>query len=201
MGFTYGSKHNKYENAAAEKIAAFYQVPYELIDLTGVMKHFKSNLLQSGGEIPEGHYEAESMRQTVVPGRNMIFTSILAGLAASNDANEIWLGVHAGDHFIYPDCRPEFIVYMEKTIRLAIDAPSLQIVTPFLTVTKKEILRRGLVCTPKVPYHLTRTCYKDQPIACGKCGSCQERLAAWEANGRTDPIEYESRIILTKDGK
>jgi len=100
LGFEYGSKHNKYEIEAAKKIANYYNVDYKLIDLTNVGKILKSNLLLSGGSIPEGHYQQENMKLTVVPGRNLMFASILAGYAESNDCQAIALGVHQGDHCI-----------------------------------------------------------------------------------------------------
>jgi 7-cyano-7-deazaguanine synthase len=166
-----------------------------LIDLYGIMLHFKSDLMLSGGEIPEGHYEAESMRRTVVPGRNSIFASILLGVAQSEGAEEIWLGIHAGDHFIYPDCRPEWVTPTRQVIRVASN-DQIDLWTPFLQVDKSDILLKGF--TLGVPYQLTRTCYKDQAIACGRCGSCQERLAAFRKIGREDPIEYEFRGELSK---
>lgn len=195
VGFRYGSKHNKYELAAAEQVAAHYNVPFRLIDLTRVAMHLESNLLKTGGEIPEGHYEHESMSQTVVPGRNLIFASVLTGVAWTNKALSIWLGIHSGDHAIYPDCRPEFAEALNQTVQAATDG-NVAVRYPFLHDDKHSILERGYELG--TPYHLTRTCYKDQPIACGKCGSCQERLEAFEKLGKPDPVEYESRTILGK---
>lgn len=191
--FTYGSKHNKYENKSASDVVAFYRnirenVTEIKIDLTRVMSNFKSDLLLSGGKIPEGHYASESMKSTVVPGRNLIFASVMAGLAESVHALEIALGVHSGDHHIYPDCRPDFIRELNKTIHLSSDG-RVHLVTPFSDIDKGGILLRGI--DMEVPYELTRTCYKDQPISCGKCGSCVERLEAFAMVGITDPIEYE----------
>lgn len=197
--FVYGSKHNRYETEAARAIAKHYSVPFRLIDLTAVFAEFRSDLLLSGGEIPEGHYEAESMRRTVVPARNLIFASVLLGLAQSLDLHSVWLGVHAGDHAIYPDCRPEFIRSAREAGELATEQPGnrgVSLLAPFLHMTKKDILKYGL--RNGVPYHLTRTCYKDQPVACGRCGSCQERLQAFLDIGVVDPIAYESRDILPK---
>ena len=197
VGFTYGSKHNKYEASAAYDLAGYYGVPYDLLDLSVAFKSFKSDLLKTGGEIPEGHYEAESMRRTVVPGRNLIFLAVLAGYAESHDFRDVWLGVHAGDHHIYPDCRPDFIWAAASAIKFATEG-KVKIQTPFIHHTKGDILRRGL--SLKVPYQLTRTCYKDQLVACGKCGSCQERLEAFRQNGVEDPLEYESRDPLPREG-
>jgi 7-cyano-7-deazaguanine synthase len=192
--FIYGSKHNSYEVTAAKEIIKYYQnagfpVFKYIIDLTQVFTYFKSNLLTSGDDIPEGHYESENMKLTVVPERNLIFASIMAGLAESKGAEAVALGVHAGDHAIYPDCREEFIMAMNSAVFLSSDR-KVRITTPFANITKKQILSIGLKQDPLVPYHLTRTCYKDQPIACGKCGSCYERLEAFESLGLKDPLKY-----------
>lgn len=195
VSFYYGSKHNKYEQASAREFARQYGVVYQVIDISTAMKDFNSNLLLSGGPIPEGHYQAESMKQTVVPGRNLIFLSILAGLAQSHNFGRVVLAVHAGDHAIYPDCRPAFFVNARKTIWVSSDN-QVDLVCPFLHISKAAILRRGLQMN--VSYQHTRTCYKDQDIACGVCGSCQERLEAFELNGAVDPLEYESRTLLPK---
>ena len=198
IGFFYGSKHGTWEMAAAMKTAKHYDVPYEVVNLTEVFGKIKSNLLTSGGVIPEGHYEEKTMETTVVPGRNMIFISILAGIAASRGVREVYVGVHSGDHAIYPDCRPQFISAMKPAVWRATGSSlkGVQLVTPFLYKDKGSILEEGLQL--KVPYELTRTCYKDQPVACGRCGSCQERLEGFARNDVADPIMYETREILPK---
>lgn len=195
VGFTYGAKHNSLENAAAQKAASFYDVPFELFDLSGIMGAFKSNLLLSGAAVPEGHYEEESMRLTVVPGRNIIFSAVLAGIAMSKGFGEVWLGVHAGDHFIYPDCRPAFVEAMDNAVRYGTDGVRLR--APFLHEDKTGILKVGF--SLGVPYELTRTCYTTQSVACGRCGSCQERLNAFSAMGRDDPLSYDQRKLLPKN--
>ena len=194
--FTYGSKHNQYENKAAFAIAQYYlekgspiQQPIN-IDLTGAFSAFKSDLLLSGGNIPEGHYQAENMQRTVVPGRNTIFIACMLGIAESCGANAIALGVHAGDHHIYPDCRAGYINSMNQAVIQASNG-EIRISTPFLQDTKTTILEKGFSLSIPVPYHLTRTCYKDQPISCGKCGSCQERLEGFANIKKKDPIQYE----------
>jgi 7-cyano-7-deazaguanine synthase len=186
VGFLYGSNHNRWEIQSATKLAEHYKIPFELIDVQRVFMGFKSNLL--GGTIPEGHYEDESMKLTVVPGRNIIFASILAGYACSQEIEEVWLGIHAGDHAIYPDCRPDFYNNMARAVHAGTDG-GVKLESPFLFLTKEHIVKRGLELG--VPYELTRTCYKSQQLACGKCGSCVERLEAFEKNGVIDPIEYE----------
>lgn len=187
--FDYGSKHNAYESNAVKDIMKHYGIGAALeIDLTRVMKDFKSNLLKTGGDIPEGDYDEPTMSLTVVPARNIIFASILAGLAESHGANIVALGIHQGDHAIYPDCREDFYVAMREAIYLGTDK-KVELIAPFLNTDKTGILHYGMA--NGTPYRLTRTCYKDQPVSCGKCGSCNERLDAFKKIGAIDPIEYE----------
>lgn len=194
--FQYGSTHNSYEEQAYHRILLKYQRSGAEINLAGVFATFKSALLKSNDQaIPHGHYAEESMKLTVVPGRNIIFASILAGYAWSIGAKEIWLGIHAGDHAIYPDCRVSFCNAMSEAIKLGTDG-NVELNAPFLHMFKKDILALGLKLN--VPYALTRTCYADQLIACGKCGSCQERLEAFKLNGVEDPLKYESRVLMEK---
>ena len=195
VSFLYGSKHSPYEMKAAKDLVSFYkskgkEVTHQLIDLRQAFEGFKSALLQFGGEIPEGHYEADSMKATVVPGRNMIMGSIMAGLAESIGATRIGLGVHSGDHHIYPDCRESFI----RAFNLAVSESSdgnVGVYAPLLEDDKFSILEKGYSFSMPVPYELTRTCYKDQEVSCGKCGSCQERLLAFAELKIKDPIRYE----------
>lgn len=193
--FSYGSKHNEYEHKAVSNILEYYNnynalITHHFFDLTKAFEGFNSALLKSGEAIPEGHYNEESMKRTVVPGRNMIFASIMAGLAESIGAEAIALGVHSGDHHIYPDCRPEFIKALNYTILQSTEGKVL-VDTPFLHETKTSILNIGYSLEIPIPYHLTRTCYKDQELSCGKCGSCQERLEAFANINKKDPIQYE----------
>lgn len=193
--FQYGSKHMVYESGAAQKIVDFYKekgfdVSLHTFDLSASFKGFDSALLKHGAEIPEGHYDSENMKATVVPGRNLIFSSLMAGLAESVGAESIALGVHSGDHHIYPDCRPEFVSALHQVVQASSDG-KVGITTPLLHLDKTGILEIGYELQPNVPYHLTRTCYKDQPLSCGKCGSCSERLEAFENINKKDPIEYE----------
>ena len=153
------------------------------------MMSFKSALLKSDDEpIPEGHYQDDNMSKTVVPARNIIFSSILAGYAWSVEAKEVWIGIHAGDHFIYPDCRPEFYFAMKEAIMRGTNN-KVNLIAPFLNKDKAEIVKRGIEL--KVPFEITRTCYTENELACGKCGSCVERLEAFALNGIADPIKYE----------
>jgi len=190
--FNYNSKHNKYENKAAFNICKYYDLNYKFVEMPFINELFKSNLLSSGEEIPEGYYTDATMSQTVVPGRNLIFLSILAGYAESVEAEIVAVGVHGGDHFIYPDCRPEFIYSANATIFLSSNRKVI-VEAPFLYLNKTKILEIGYSLPPQYvpPYELTRTCYKDQELACGKCGSCTERLESFKNIGREDPVKYK----------
>ena len=194
INFTYGSKHNEFELKCAYHLCGHYGLRKGLpsIDLNFIGDMFTSDLLKSGGDIPEGHYEDESMKATVVPGRNLIFASILAGYAESIDATHIALGVHAGDHHIYSDCRPEFIESLKTTINKSSDG-KVGVLAPFLNIDKTQILKIGCELPEEfvVPYQLTRTCYKDQEDSCGRCSSCVERLEAFASLGKVDPIKYQ----------
>ena len=199
--FHYGATHGSYEANAAHRVISYFHTFYSgkvhkhHIDITPVMSEFSSNLLKAcEGEIPEGHYNHENMKKTVVPGRNLIFTSILAGLAESIGVGKVALGIHSGDYHIYPDCRKEFAKALDTTIYLSTDK-NVELIAPFANDDKTSILRKGYKLKVIAPYHLTRTCYKNQELSCGKCGSCRERLEAFEKIGIQDPVKYERRDI------
>ena len=190
--FSYGSKHNPYEKEAAYYVAKHYGLPITVLSLETLMEGFESNLMKTGGPIPDGHYKQKNMKQTIVPGRNIIFASVLTGVAWNLKAEEVWMGIHSGDGEIYPDCRPEFFYSIRRAIECGPDG-NVSLSAPFLMGTKTTIIKWGI--EHSVPYHLTRTCYKDQDIACGKCGACIARLEAFQRNELEDPIEYKSRSL------
>ncbi len=189
LNFQYGSKHNAKENEAIKKITEHFRVPLKQIVLD-FNDYLKSDLLNSGGEIPEGHYAAENMKKTVIPFRNGIMLSIAAGFAESIEASTVVLGNHAGDHAIYPDCRATFVDAMDKAINLGTYA-GIRLFSPFLLLTKGQIVSRGIELG--VPYEHSWSCYKGGDIHCGKCGTCVERLEAFEQAGIQDPLPYEDR--------
>lgn len=185
ISFYYGQKHTK-ELQYAQLNCDELGIPWELIDLSIVGSYLKSNLLQSGGAIPEGHYEDESMKQTVVPFRNGIMLSIACGIAESHDCSSILIGAHAGDHAIYPDCRSTFLAAMSAATHFG-TYNRIEIEPPFLNMDKREI---GLIGQALgVDYSKTWTCYKGKEKHCGKCGACTERKEALEG---FDPTEYET---------
>jgi 7-cyano-7-deazaguanine synthase len=114
----------------------------------------------------------------------------MMGVAESIGASYVALGVHSGDHFIYPDCRPNYLKALSRTMIEATEG-KVRLMCPFEEDTKESILRIGYNLSIVPPYHLTRTCYKNQPNSCGKCGSCVERLEAFAAIGKVDPIKYD----------
>lgn len=195
VGFRYPSKHNDWECTAATELCQHYGMRLKTFGVSGLFLPLRSDLLASGGDLPEGHYEAESMRRTVVPGRNLIFLSALAALCESEGGGDVWIGAHAGDHHIYPDCRPAFLSAAREAVRLSSDG-KVNVFAPFVSLDKAGILKLGLALG--VPYRITRTCYADTRVACGRCGSCQERLWAFSQNGVEDPLEYASRQLLPK---
>lgn len=197
VSFSYGSKHGEYERRAAQKLCFHYKhhTPFETmelkeIDLSFVPLIFTSNLLKTGGEIPEGHYQDSNMSLTVVPARNILFVSIMTGYAWSIGAGLVSLGVHAGDHAIYEDCREEFVAAMNAAV-LTGTGNRVRIEAPFQQLNKAKILQVGFSLSAPPPYEFTRTCYKYQEKSCGRCGACRERLEAFEFLGRKDPIQYE----------
>lgn len=187
--FKYGQNHATRENAAVRRICAALDIPLTVIDLSFIGRHFASSLLRGASAIPEGHYAAKTMASTVVPFRNGIMLSVAAGLAESKGLTNIVLGNHAGDHFIYPDCRPEFIAGMSEAIKAG-TAKHIRVVSPFCEMTKADVVAVGAGLD--VPFEETYSCYKGGKRHCGKCGTCVERKEAFKDAGVQDPTEYEA---------
>jgi len=188
LSFNYGQKHAK-ELHYAQKVCDELGIPHKIVDITAVHQLLLGSSLTDDIEIPDGHYEEESMKSTVVPNRNMIMLSLAVGYAVSINANAVYFGVHGGDHAIYPDCRPEFVTKMDAVSEIANYEP-VSIRAPYLETNKTGILTEGLAMG--LDYGKSWTCYKGRERACGTCGSCQERLEAFSENGCTDPLNYES---------
>ena len=193
LSFDYGSKHNHCEIPFARHHAEKVGVPHTIIPLGFIADHFTSELLQSGGDIPDGHYEAESMKRTVVPFRNGIMLSIAAGFAESSGAEALVIAAHSGDHAIYPDCREPFMQAMGDAIRLGTYA-GIQLLRPFIALTKSQIAARGVALG--VDFSQTWSCYKGGKIHCGTCGTCVERREAFLLAGLEDPTAYVSTAAL-----
>ena len=183
--FDYGSKHNAREIACAVENCKRLGIKHLVIPLGFIGQYFKSDLLQSGGEIPEGSYADENMKSTVVPFRNGIMLAVAAGLAESYELDAIMLANHSGDHAIYPDCRPEFIDAFAAAVKAG-TYNGVQVVSPYCNISKRDIALRGKAIG--VDYSLTYSCYKGGEKHCGKCGTCVERK---EALAGFDSTVYE----------
>lgn len=193
VSFDYGSKHNMHELECARHHCNKLDIVHKIIKLEFINELFSSNLLKSGGDIPDGHYEEETMKQTVVPFRNGIMLSIAAGLAESMEADGLVIAAHSGDHAIYPDCREEFMTSMSSAIKSGTYA-HIELLRPFITMNKTDIVKLGH--TLSVDYKQTWSCYKGQEIHCGTCGTCVERREAFINAGVDDPTEYKSTSEL-----
>ena len=194
LSFNYGQKHVK-ELEYAAKNCEQLGVNHKIIDISFMGQLLDNSALTGDTEVPEGHYEQDNMKLTVVPNRNMILASIAIGRAVNNGCDAIALGVHSGDHAIYPDCRPQFISAL-RTCALIANYEPIDVLAPFLYADKTTIIETGLKIG--VDYNDTWTCYKGKEKACGVCGSCQERLEAFENNNITDPLEYDQRELISK---
>ena len=208
LSFDYGQKHNVELKRASELIEYLkqngYNVRYQCITLLGLKELLNSNLVQGGDDVPEGHYEEEHMKDTVVPNRNKIFSSIIQAVALSiaNEKNcpvEIAMGIHAGDHAIYPDCRQEFRDADYKAFTEGNwDADRITYYTPYLKGDKYDILKDGELCCSKLGldfdevYKRTNTSYKPDMLGRSdyKSASSVERIEAFVELGRKDPVEY-----------
>lgn len=209
LSFDYGQRHKK-ELIFAKATAKNLGLRHDTIDLSGLTHlisnsaltsqtglkvrgmNFDSGEFRSDIEVPEGHYAEDTMKATVVPNRNMIMLSIAGGVAVSNRYRTIGIGVHGGDHFIYPDCRPRFIFdvgqtlldgnegfhnfFLDETHPVLGGSSALPIYSPFLNSTKADIAYEAIELG--VPMHMTWSCYKGGDTHCGKCGTCVERLEA-----------------------
>jgi len=187
ISFFYGQKHTK-ELEMAELTCDKLNLLPRLVDVLGLRTVAPSALTREEIEVPEGNYSDLSMKQTVVPNRNMVFLAFATAYAISIGAESVAFGAHAGDHAIYPDCRSEFVQAMDKAMSLC-DYSKITLDAPFIYLTKTDILRIGVDLG--VDYSLTWSCYKGNNLACGKCGTCNERLEAFRELGIEDPLKYE----------
>lgn len=208
LSYDYGQKHSIELDRAKSNIEYLaskgFEVEHRVVDLKSAMSIFHSALTSTDIDVPEGHYEEEQMKATVVPNRNAIFASILYGYALSiavkeNTDVEIALGVHSGDHAIYPDCRPEFYESIGKSFALGNwDSERVSFTLPYINGDKVTILRDALISCQKLDLDFetifanTNTSYNpdEKGRASGKSGADVERILAFHAIGKRDPVEY-----------
>lgn len=207
--FNYGSVQNTTEHKRLMNNIEYlrskgFDIDFVEMDLSSIMSKFYSSLTRKEIETPEGHYADENMKATVVPNRNAIFASIIYGLALSQaketgDNVDICLGIHSGDHTIYPDCRPEFINAIYNAFAVGNwDSEKVGLYVPYLNLSKSEVLKDAFENCKNLNLDFdkimsnTITCYKpnEEGKSCGKCGSCTERLEAFRDLGRKDPVDY-----------
>lgn len=211
LSFDYGQKHGDREIEAAayvvgqlrQKFNGVLNIIHRVIDVTNMRKHLISALTHDDIDVPEGHYTDNSMKATVVPNRNSIMLNLAAGVAVSYKASRMWTGVHAGDHPIYPDCRPAFITALNHLLQVANEGfidPDFRVVAPYMHSTKTDIVVEGV--NMGVPFHLTYSCYNGRTHHCGACATCVERRLAFMEAAKLyheleirDPTSYEYSLI------
>ena len=185
--FIYGSNHNRREAECARWHCDALHIPHIEIHLGFMAEHFKSSLLSGADAIPDGNYNDANMRSTVVPFRNGIMLAVAAGLAESRNLSTVMLANHAGDHAIYPDCRPQFVAAMDAAIQAG-TYEHIRLFCPYTGLTKSDIVKRGVELG--VDYRHTYSCYRGDAIHCGTCGTCRERHEAF-ADAGLDPAQFD----------
>ncbi|MCR5588891.1 MAG: 7-cyano-7-deazaguanine synthase QueC [Bacteroidales bacterium] len=187
--FDYGSNHAAREIACARKHCARLGIEHLVIDLAFMKQYFASSLLSGAEAIPEGNYDDENMKSTVVPFRNGIMLSVACGLAESRGLTRVLIANHGGDHAIYPDCRPSFVAAMNAAMREGTYV-NVTLAAPYTDISKADIVRRG--AQMGIDYGETYSCYKGGERHCGCCGTCTERKEAFREAGLPDPTVYEN---------
>lgn len=193
LSVDYGQRHKK-EIDFARRCAERLDARFDVVDISGVGRLLSGSALTDDIEVPHGHYAEETMAATVVPNRNAIMLSVAYGAAVADGAEVVAAAVHAGDHFVYPDCRPAFVEAFDAMERLATEGfghVNLRLYAPFVDKTKADIARIGAELG--VPYEDTWSCYEGREVHCGLCGTCTERKEAFELAGVPDPTVYRDR--------
>ncbi len=189
LSINYGQRHDC-ELSSSHKIAKTLNIPHRILELPMLAELLGGSALTDKSiQLPHGHYAEESMKSTVVPNRNMILLSLAAGHAISLKFDTVAYAAHAGDHTIYPDCRPQFTDAMEKALSLS-DWSKISLYRPFVNWSKADLVKRGNELG--VPFEKTWSCYAGKVEHCGKCGTCIERKEAFELNGLPDPTSYSN---------
>ena len=188
ISFDYGSNHNAREIPFAQLHCERLGIRHITIPLDFMATYFRSSLLEGADAIPEGNYDDENMKSTVVPFRNGIMLAIATGMAESNGLQYVMMANHGGDHTIYPDCRPDFVEAFDAAARAG-TFNGVRLLSPYCNMTKGEIAKKGKELG--IDYAETWSCYKGGERHCGRCGTCVERKEALAEAGIADPTEYE----------
>lgn len=187
LSFDYGQRHAtelNYASRAADK----FGVEHQIVSLREVTRFLKGSALTDDIDVPHGHYAEENMSATVVPNRNSMMLNIAAAVAVGLESRRVYAAMHAGDHPVYPDCRPEFVSSLNNTLRYATDT-DVEIWTPFINKGKDDIVTIGAELG--VPFEETWSCYEGGNVHCGRCGTCVERAEAFSLAGVEDPTLYQ----------
>lgn len=188
ISFHYGSNHNDKEIPLAEYHCQKLGIPHHTIRLDFIKEYLHSSLIEGDDAIPEGNYDEENMKSTVVPFRNGIMLSIATGIADDVKAKYVMMANHGGDHTIYPDCTPSFVENMSKAMSAG-TYQNITLLAPYTNLTKVDIARRGAQLG--IDYSQTWSCYRGGEIHCGKCGTCRERKEALQLAGIKDNTPYQ----------
>jgi len=192
LTINYGQRHRR-EILAAAECASFLGAPHRVVDLSNLAGLLPGSALTNPDvPVPHGHYEAESMKVMVVPNRNMILLAVATGRAVALGAEAVAYAAHAGDHTIYPDCRPEFAIGMSYALAACSEDPGIELLRPFVSWTKAGIVQRAQSLGMVGVLARTWSCYEGAGLHCGKCGTCVERKEAFHLAGVPDPTEYAS---------
>ena len=211
ISFNYGQRHSlelEYAAATATSLGLQHDV-IDLSGLTSILSESGSSLV-SDEEVPEGHYAEDNMSKTIVPNRNMMMISIAGAVAVSRNITFVVMGVHAGDHAVYPDCRPEFIQHAKAAMLVGNSKPSEYpneliisepvLLAPYVQLTKAEIAKIAIEL--KMPFETTYSCYKGGEFHCGRCGTCVERLEAIDEAEKVhfgEVVGYDQTEYADKD--
>lgn len=183
ISVNYGQRHAK-ELECAKKLCELNEIPHKIVEFTTLGGFGGSPLVDMSMDVPA---QADNKQtSTVVPYRNTFLVTIAAAYAQSIGFNVVYAGPTYEDLANYPDCRPEYFAALQTALRLGGTIHELEICTPFITTTKDQIVRIGILM--KVPYEHTWTCYKGGDVPCGVCDSCRERMASFKANNMQDPV-------------
>ncbi|GAA3532081.1 7-cyano-7-deazaguanine synthase QueC [Zobellella aerophila] len=188
LTFDYGQRHKK-EIDSARLCAERLNVPHLVMDIANIGRQLGGSALTDDIAVPHGHYSEDNMKVTVVPNRNAIMLTIAFGVAAARGLDTVAIAVHGGDHFIYPDCRPEFIrLFAEMQARALEGVGEVALFAPYVEADKTAIARDAV--RYGVPIADTWSCYEGGETHCGRCGTCVERIEAMALAGVVDPTPY-----------
>lgn len=193
IAFDYGQRHKK-ELEFSKACAGALKVPFTSFDISGIGAALSGSALTDDIDVPEGYYAEENMRITVVPNRNAIMLSIAYGVGAARGTESVAAAFHGGDHFIYPDCRPEFVDAFQTMQDAALEGVAhIHLYTPFVNLSKAGIVLEG--ARLGVPFAQTWSCYKGEETHCGRCGTCVARREAFDVAGVDDPTDYADSLF------